>query len=124
MKSLLSGVSKRAMAKEKRAIIEKMKSTKPPSLQDVKVEMEISGAYKEIFPGMFMLLDILLSLPVGTASVERSFSQIKLVKKRLRNRITDDNLARLMCIAIEGPELTAIDFEKILDLMYFRIWYC
>ena len=52
-----------------------MKSTKPPSLQDVKVEMEISSAYKEVFPEMFKLLDILLSLPVGTASVERLFSQ-------------------------------------------------
>ena len=41
---------------------------------------------------------------------------MKLVKTRLRNRITDDNLARFMRIAIEGPELTAIDFEKILDI--------
>ena len=61
------------MAKGKKAIMEKMKSTKSPSLQDVMVEMEISGAYKEIFPEMFKLLDILLLLPVGTASVERSF---------------------------------------------------
>ena len=60
------------MAEEKNEIMEKMKSTNPLSLQDVKVEMEISGAYKEIFPEMFKLLDILLSLPVGTASVERS----------------------------------------------------
>ena len=100
--------------------MEKMKSTKSPSLQDVMVEMEISGAYKEIFPEMLKLLDILLSLPVGTASVERSFSQMKLVKTRLRNRITDDNLARLMRIAIEGPELTAIDFENIFGILKNR----
>ena len=38
-------VFKRAMVKEKKAIMEKMKITKPPTLQDVKVEMEIFGAY-------------------------------------------------------------------------------
>ena len=41
---------------------------------------------------------------------------MKLVKTRLQNRITDDNLARLMRIAIEGPELTAVDFDNILDI--------
>ena len=35
---------------------------------------------------------------------------MKLVKTRLRNRITDNNLARLVCIAIEGAELTAVRF--------------
>ena len=32
---------------------------------------------------MFKLLDILLAMPVGTASAERSFSQMKLIKSRL-----------------------------------------
>ena len=41
---------------------------------------------------------------------------MKLVKKRLQNRITDDNLARLMYIAIKGPELTVVDFDKLLDI--------
>ena len=71
-----------------------MKITKPPTLQDVKVEMETSGAYNEIFPEMLKLLYILLSLPVGTGSVERSSSQMKLVETRLQSRITDRNLVR------------------------------
>ena len=45
---------------------------------------------------------------------------MKLVKTRFRNRITDDNLARLMRIAIEGPELTAIDFENIFGILKNR----
>lgn len=101
---------KRAFSKEKRAFIEKNPLSKPPTLQDIKLEMESSSAYTDIFPAMFMLMDLILSLPVGTArlSVERSFSQMKLVKTRLRNRITDSNLPKLMRIAIEGPELTTI----------------
>ena len=48
---------------------------------------------------------------VGTATVERSFSQMKFIKTRLRSRISDVNLARLMQITIEGPELTSVDFN-------------
>ena len=45
-----------------------------------------------------------------------NFGIMKLVKTRLRNRIMDDNLARLMRIAIEGAELTVVDFDNILDI--------
>ena len=83
--------------------------------------MESSGAYTDIFPEIFKLLDILLALPVGTATVEQTFSQMKLVKTRLRNRISDTNLARLMRIVIEGPELSSIDFNKIVDTFNRRI---
>ncbi len=78
--------------------------------------MESTNAYTDIFPEIFKLLNILLTLPVGTATVERSFSQMKLIKTRLRSRISDANLARLMRITIEGPELTSIDFNEILDV--------
>ena len=60
--------------------------------------------------------NILLALPVGTATVERTFSQMKLVKTRLRNRISDTNLTRFMRIAIEGPELSSVDFNEIVDI--------
>ena len=79
--------------------MEKDKTKKAPNLQDVKAHMEASGAYTGIFPEMFKLLNIVLALPVGTASVKRSFSYMKLMKTRLRNRLSDVNLARLMRIA-------------------------
>ena len=112
---LQSGVFKRALAKDK-TLMEKNKLSKPPSLQDVKAEMESPDAYTEIFPEIFKLLNTLLVLPVGTATFERSFSQMKLVKTRLRSRISDSNLPKLMRIAIEGPELSSIDFNEILDV--------
>ena len=36
------------------------------------------------------------------------------LKTRLRNRLSDDTLPRLMRIAIEGPELESVNFEDIL----------
>ncbi len=47
----------------------------PQGLQEVKREMECSGTHAEIFPEMFKLLNILIAMPVGTATAERSFSQ-------------------------------------------------
>ena len=53
------------------------------------------------FPHLSDLAKVSLSIPVGTASVERSFSRMKMIKIRLRNRLGEQNLAHLMRIAIE-----------------------
>ena len=55
-----------------------------------------------------------------TATVERSFSQMKFVKTRLRNRLSDINLARLMRIVIEGPDLTSLNLMKFWMYMYIK----
>ena len=38
-------------------------------MQEIKAEMESSGAYTDIFPAAFQVVDINLTLPVGTATV-------------------------------------------------------
>ena len=43
--------------------------------------------------------------------------QMKMVKTRLWNRISDVNLPKLMRIAIEGPDLSIIDFQEILEIL-------
>ncbi len=94
-----------------------------PTLLEVKSEMESQSGYKDLFPETLKLIDILLSLPVGTASVERSFSQMKLIKTRLRSRLNDSNLARLMRIAIEGPQLEDVNFCDIFKEKNRRIQF-
>ena len=107
----------RALCKEKELLITSKKLSKPPSLQDVLLPMQVTEAYKGIFPQIFKLIDIILALPIGTATVERSFSDMKMIKTRLRNRLSDCNLDRLMKIAIEGPaELNSVAFDEILDI--------
>ena len=58
----------------------------------------------------------MIALPVGTAFVERSFTQMKLIKTRLRSRLSHLNLEPLIKIAIIGPQLTGVDFGEILDI--------
>ena len=71
---------------------------------------------KSMFPNLNTLATISLSIPVATASVERSFSQMKLIKTRLRSRLSDTSLSHLMKIAIESPDkLLDSDLEEIVD---------
>ena len=77
------------MLQESRLVKKESKSDKEPSLQEVKVHMEKLGAYTGIFPDMVKLLNTILVLPVGTASVERSISRMKQIKTRLRIRLND-----------------------------------
>ncbi len=55
-------------------------------------------------------------LPVTTATVERTFSSMKLIKTRLRKRMGDGTLDSTMRICIEGPDHLSSDIlEQILD---------
>ena len=70
-----------------------------------------------MFPNLNTLANICLAIPVSTASVERGFSQMKLIKTRLRSRIGASSLSHLMKIAIESPEKLSDDnLEQIIEV--------
>ena len=70
-----------------------------------------------MFPNLNTLATISLSIPVATAFVERIFSQMKLIKTRLRSSLSDSSLSCLMKIAIETEDnLTDSDLEMIVDI--------
>ena len=57
-----------------------------------------------MFPNLQKIASIGLTLPVSTASVERSFSQMKPIKTHLRNSLTEGRLTQLMRIGTESPD--------------------
>jgi hypothetical protein len=61
------------------------------------------------------MIKLALILPVATASVERIFSALKLVKSRLHNRIGDDLLNDCFVTYIEKNIFESVDNEKILQ---------
>ena len=78
-------------------------------------ELVTNDMLKTMFPSLNTLANVCLSIPVGTASVERSFSEMKMT--RLRNRIGEFSLSYLMKIAIESPEkLYEMELENIVDI--------
>ena len=57
-------------------------------------------------------------LPVTTATVERSFSDMKLIKTRLRSRLGEETLNHTMRISIEGPDkLISENLDSIIQLL-------
>ena len=107
-------------ASEEKAIMECKEESVSPSMQKVLDEMNKSHTYGGIFPETWKLLNITMALPVGTAAVERSFNQMKLIKTRLRSRQSGLNLEHLMKISIEGPPSTDVEFNAILDIFKLK----
>jgi hypothetical protein len=56
-----------------------------------------------------------LILPVATATVERAFSAMKIIKTDLRNKMNDDWMNHSMLCYIERDIFTSIEDDKILD---------
>ena len=80
-------------------------------------ELVSNDMLKAMFPNLNKIASIGLTIPVSTTSVERSFSQMKMIKTRLRNSLSNCSLSHLMRIAIEAPEvLSESDLEEIVDV--------
>jgi hypothetical protein len=54
-----------------------------------------------MFPLVYRLIELALLLPVATASIERAFSAMKIIKTELRNKLSDGCLNDLMVCYIE-----------------------
>ena len=80
-------------------------------------ELVTNGMLTAMFPNLSTLGNICLSIPVSTASVGRSCSQMNLLKTRLRNHLSNSSLLHLMKIAIESPDkLSDSDTEEIVNV--------
>lgn len=64
---------------------------------------------------------VLLVFPFSNASVERVFSQLKLIKSDLRNKLNTSTIAALM--ATKAAVKNATTFEPSKSLMHARIKY-
>ncbi|KAK0136706.1 hypothetical protein N1851_027113 [Merluccius polli] len=85
----------------------------PKSLIELTVFLE---PYKEVFHQMFKLCKIALALPVSTASCERSFSMLKLIKTAMRSTMTDERLSNLGVLSVESRRARAINLDDFVDV--------
>ncbi|CAN6330735.1 unnamed protein product [Urochloa humidicola] len=65
------------------------------------------------FSLVYRLIELALLLPVATASVERAFSAMNIIKTDLRNRMSDEWLNDLILCYIEKEIFVGLDFEKV-----------
>ena len=83
------------------------------------LDIDIDSGNSDIataFPNLAKVAAIENVLPVTTATVERSFSAMKLIKTILRSRLGADELEHTMRVCIEGPNQLSDDFlESVID---------
>ena len=97
----------------RRLMFNKYKSS---TAKDVTHALIYNSTLSSSFPKIVTLAKIVSILPVATATVEKSFSNMKLVKTRLRSQLGDDTLDQALRVCIEGPErLTDESLEAIID---------
>ena len=66
------------------------------------------------------MIRLVLTLPVSTATTERAFSAMKLVKTTLRNKMEEDFLTDSMIIYIERELSENIDNDTIIKEFYSK----
>ena len=64
---------------------------------------------------VYLLLKLALTLPIATATIERVFSAMKIVKNRLRNRMEDEWMNDCLLVYIEKDIFNSIDDETIMQ---------
>ena len=80
-------------------------------------ELSTNSMMQTMFPNLSILANVCLTIPVGTASVERSFSHMKMVKVSSEKSTWRSNLSYLMKIVLEPPEaLSDEELEQIVTV--------
>ena len=86
----------------------------PPSNVKAVLKCLKDNDVQSVFPGLTLLLKTYATIPVTTASVERSFSKLKLIKTQLRNRCGESRLSDLLLLSIERD--IPIDYNEVIDI--------
>lgn len=93
-----------------------LQRTKPVPDLETMLELAIFlDPYQLAFHELYRLVHIALVLPVSTASCERSFSAMKLIKSYLRSTMCDGRLSSIAILSIESARAEAIDLNKFIE---------
>lgn len=74
-------------------------------------QQSITDSYREVV----RLLQLTLTLPITTATCERTFSALKRIKTSQRNKINDDRLSSLAVIAIERDLASKVPNVEVIN---------
>jgi hypothetical protein len=100
------------------------------STQAAMVDLATDEKKSIMFPCFSRCARILLLLPLGTATVERSFSTLNRILTDQRCRLSPDHVRQLMLLSVEGnavPDVRSanaqdeLDMQKLVDKAY-RAW--
>ncbi|CAI6376491.1 unnamed protein product [Macrosiphum euphorbiae] len=70
---------------------------------------------KNVYPNLYKLIQVAITIPVSSATCERSFSAMRRVKNWLRTSMGQNRFTNLASICIERDITNNIDTERILN---------
>jgi len=70
----------------------------------------------DMFPNLYKLLQAALTIPISSASCERSFSVMKRINTWIRSTMTNDRFSNLSILQIERDLTSEIKTEDILNI--------
>ena len=82
---------------------------------DELAEKLVSTRKHETYPLVYLLMKLVLTLPIVTAIVERSFSAMKYIKNELCNRMGDQWMNDCLIVYIEKDVACSIDNKTIVQ---------
>ena len=89
----------------------------PDFINDVKEPLQYltENNLKEIYPNIYIVIRILLTVPVSTASTERRFSKLKLIKSYLKSTMGQERISALAVLSIEADIASKVDYELLIE---------
>ena len=86
--------------------------TKRSNLETTEEFYVLLTSMQQAFPDLIRLVRIALTVPVTSATAERSFSALKRIKMYLRATIGQERLSHIAILSILSKR---IDYDKVLD---------
>ena len=81
---------------------------------DVLQVLHQTGLHR-VYVELYQLYRLFVTLPVTTASCERNFSKLTIVKNKLRSTTAQERLENLMILFVENDITTKLNYEAIID---------
>lgn len=66
----------------------------------------------EQYPLISSAVEYAATIPLRTVDCERGFSALNLIKSKIRNKLSLNNVNETLMISIEGPERGQFDFKQ------------
>ena len=76
----------------------------------------LNRKYGDVYPNLFALMDLVLTLPASTAECERGFSAMKVVKSNQRSSLNGDTLSDLLMVKLHSAEISSFDPHPAMEL--------
>ncbi|KAL5170112.1 Zinc finger MYM-type protein 1 [Glycine soja] len=98
-------------------LFSKLKVLREVLREEISTPIEVLSYIKTLdsFPNIYIAYRILLTISVTVATIERSFSKLKLLKSYLKSTMLQDRLNGLAILSIESEVLELLDYKTLID---------